>query len=303
MLLSLVIPVLNEAESLQPLFREIDEVARQAGYDIEIIFVDDGSTDGSWEIIQKLADADARVQGIKFRRNFGKAAALSAGFRASQGDFIVTLDADLQDDPHEIPRFLETLADEYDLVSGWKQVRHDPQHKVVSSHVFNWMVSTLTGVHLHDHNCGMKCYRREAVRDLKLYGEMHRFLPVLAAAKGYRVGEMVIHHRQRRFGQSKYGLGRIVRGFFDLFTVKFLTTYGQRPMHLLGSCGAILIVVALLAALISWHAAAIAALIIGVQLLVSGLLAELLVAQRAGSQETYSIDRQTNHSVELYGQR
>ena len=302
-MLSLVIPVLNEAESLEPLYREIDEVARRGSYELDVLFIDDGSTDGSWRVIERLADADSRVQGIKLRRNFGKAAALSAGFRSSQGDIVITLDADLQDDPHEIPRLLETLGDDFDLVSGWKQVRHDPQHKVISSHIFNWMVSTLTGVHLHDHNCGMKCYRREVVRDVRLYGEMHRFLPVLAAAKGYRVGEMVIHHRERRFGRSKYGLGRIVRGFFDLFTVKFLTTYGQRPLHLLGSAGAILIGIALLAALLSWPATAIAAMIVGVQLIVSGLLAELLVAQRVGNQDTYSIEQQTSHSTELYPQR
>jgi dolichol-phosphate mannosyltransferase len=167
-MLSIVIPVYNEAESLSLLHGELDEVAREHGYDLDIIFIDDGSNDGSWSVIEQLATTDPRVHGIRFRRNFGKAAALSAGFKAARGDVIMTLDADLQDDPHEIPRFLATLNDrELDVVSGWKKVRHDPWHKVGPSRVFNWLVSTITGVPLHDHNCGMKCYRREVVGEVR----------------------------------------------------------------------------------------------------------------------------------------
>src|SRR5687768_3369148 len=167
-MLSTVIPVYNEAESLETLHRELDEVARGHGYDLEMVFVDDGSKDQSWQVIQRLAGDDARVRGIRFRRNFGKAAALSAGFRAARGELVMTLDADLQDDPHEIPRFLEEIGQERDVVSGWKRKRHDPWHKVFPSRVFNWLVSTLTGVKLHDHNCGMKCYRREIFNEVRL---------------------------------------------------------------------------------------------------------------------------------------
>ncbi len=177
------------------------------------------------------------MRGIRFRRNFGKAAALNAGFRAARGETIITLDADLQDDPHEIPKFLAKIDEGCDVVSGWKQVRHDPWHKVLPSRVFNWLVSHMTGVRLHDHNCGMKSYRREVFDEVRLYGELHRFVPVLADARGFRIGEVVINHRPRKFGKSKYGVSRIAKGFFDLLTVKFLTGFGQRPQHLLGMVG------------------------------------------------------------------
>jgi dolichol-phosphate mannosyltransferase len=236
-MLSLVIPVYNEVESLRELHRELDEVAQANGYTLDVVFVDDGSNDGSWELIETLAKEDPRVQGIRFRRNFGKAAALSAGFKAAQGKIVLTLDADLQDDPHEIPRFLAEMDQGYDVVSGWKQVRHDPWHKVGPSRVFNWLVGWMTGVKLHDHNCGFKCYRREIFDEVKLYGELHRFVPVLAAARGWKVSEIVVRHRARKFGHSKYGFRRFVKGFLDLLTVYFLTGFGQRPQHLLGTIG------------------------------------------------------------------
>jgi dolichol-phosphate mannosyltransferase len=236
--ISLVIPVYNEKDSLAPLYAEIAAVAQAVPpLDLEVVFVDDGSRDGSWEIIRDLARAHPEVHGLRLRRNFGKAAALSAGFRQARGDLIITLDADLQDDPAEVPHFLEKLAAGFDVVSGWKRVRHDPWHKVWPSRVFNGLVSWLTGVHLHDHNCGMKCYRAGIFREIRLYGELHRFIPVLAAARGYRVGEIEIRHRARRFGRSKYGVRRFVKGLLDLLTVKFLTGFGQRPQHLLGSIG------------------------------------------------------------------
>ena len=236
-MLSAVIPVYNEVESLPALHAELSEVARENGYQLEIIFIDDGSRDGSWDAIERLAAADPRVRGIRFRRNFGKAAALSAGFEAAQGEYVVTLDADLQDDPHEIPRFLAEMEKGFDCVSGWKQVRHDPWHKVGPSRVFNWLVGRLTGVKLHDHNCGFKCYRREIFPEVRIYGELHRFVPVLAAARGWTVGEIVVNHRARKFGQSKYGVSRIIKGFLDLLTVYFLTGFNQRPQHLLGTLG------------------------------------------------------------------
>ena len=232
-MLSVVVPVFNEVESLEPLYQELVEVAATNGYDLDLVFVDDGSADGSWDEIRRLASADARVTGLRFRRNFGKAAALSAGFAQARGDLVMTLDADLQDDPHEIPRFLAEMQNQFDVVSGWKKVRHDPLGKVFPSRVFNRFVSTLTGVRLHDHNCGMKCYRREVFDEIHLYGELHRFVPVLAAARGFRIGEIAIQHRPRKFGRSKYGLTRIIKGFLDLLTVKFLTGFGQRPQHLL----------------------------------------------------------------------
>nr|NIP85061.1 glycosyltransferase [Planctomycetales bacterium] len=228
-MISAVIPVLNEAESLEQLHGELDAVATQHGYRLDIIFVDDGSTDHSWAVIRRLASQDPRVHGIRFRRNFGKAAALRAGFDAAQGDLVMTLDGDLQDNPHEIPHFLEKLKEGYDVVSGWKKVRHDPWHKVIPSRIFNWLARRLTGVRLHDHNCGMKCYRREVLADLHLYGEMHRFVPVLAAAKGFRIGELTVQHRPRLYGKSKYGAKRLLKGFLDLLTVAFLTGFGHRP--------------------------------------------------------------------------
>lgn len=310
-MLTTVIPVFNEVESLESLYRELDAVARQQGYDLDIVFVDDGSSDGSWRVIERLAEADPRVRGIRFRRNFGKAAALSAGFAAARGDFVMTLDADLQDDPAEIPRFLAHMDEGFDVVSGWKKVRHDPWHKVFPSRIFNALVSKLTGVRLHDHNCGMKCYRREVLGEVRLYGELHRFVPVLAHARGFRVGELVINHRARKFGQSKYGVRRFVKGFLDLLTVKFLTGFGQRPQHLLGTIGLASFVVGTLGLIylaLYWLTAqlypqwnlmplhqrpaviySMGALLLGCQLMSIGFLAELITAYHGRDADTYSV--------------
>jgi glycosyltransferase involved in cell wall biosynthesis len=314
--ISIVTPVYNEVESLRPLHAEIAEVARRHGLDLEMLFIDDGSRDGSWKVIQELAAQDGRIHGIRFRRNFGKAAALSAGFHAARGDVILTLDADLQDDPAEIPRFLEALdgPEAVDVVSGWKRVRLDPWHKVWPSRVFNALVSWVTGVRLHDHNCGMKVYRALVFREIRLYGELHRFIPVLAAARGYRVGEIAIRHRPRRFGRSKYGVRRFVKGFLDLLTVKFLTGFGQRPQHLLGSLG--LVSFALgnfgMAYLgVTWlinffcpdsfpplHQRplliySVAALLLGAQMMSIGFLAELMTAYMSRDEDSYSVAEQT----------
>ncbi len=321
-MLSAVIPVFNEVESLRELHRELDEVAREHEYELEIIFIDDGSTDGSWDEIQKLATEDSRVRGIRFRGNFGKAAGLSAGFKEARGEFVFTLDADLQDDPHEMPNFLEEMKSGLDVVSGWKKVRHDPWHKVGPSRVFNWLVGFLTKVKLHDHNCGFKCYRGEILGELQLYGEMHRFVPVLAAARGCKVGEVVVQHRARKFGHSKYGFRRFVKGFLDLLTVHFLTGYGQRPQHLLGTLGLIsfflggLGVVAL-TAMWFWsrldsvdgnelhlHERAIfyysmAAVLLGAQFITVGFLAELLTAYHMKDVSTYSIRERTDKEHQL----
>jgi dolichol-phosphate mannosyltransferase len=310
-MLSIVIPVYNERESLAPLHAELAEVARDRGYDLDIIFVDDGSSDDSWREIESLAERDPRISGVRFRRNFGKAAALSAGFEQARGDLVMTLDADLQDNPAEIPLFLDAIAGGLDVVSGWKQVRYDPWHKVGPSRVFNWMVSKLTGVALHDHNCGMKCCRREVLNEVRLYGELHRFVPVLAAARGFRVGEVVVRHRPRRYGQSKYGVNRIVKGFLDLLTVRFLTGFGQRPQHLLGAAGLVCFVAGLtglgylaldnvLAALapgsqLSWldpqraFLGAAMFILLGVQLMSLGLVAELIVDRSSRGSDRYSV--------------
>jgi len=319
-MLSTVIPVHNEEESLAQLHHELSEMARENGCELDIIFVEDGSTDGSWKVIEQLAEKDSRVRGIRFRRNFGKAAALSAGFAVAKGDLVMTLDADLQDDPREIPRFLAEMENNLDVVSGWKKVRHDPWHKVGPSRVFNAMVSRLTGVKLHDHNCGFKCYRREIFNEVRLYGELHRFVPVLAAARGYRVGEIVIEHRPRQFGHSKYGVTRIVKGFLDLLTVKFLTGFGQRPQHLLGSIGLAsfsLGTLGMLILAICWifsrllvaggalvepfhlhqHFPAViysvSFLLLGGQLMSTGFVAELFVAYQGKDANAYSIATQT----------
>lgn len=240
--LSVVVPLLNEEATLEELHRQLLAVAEAVGYDLQIVFVDDGSTDRSWEIIRTLSDGRAGTEGIRFRRNFGKADALSAGFAAATAPIVVTMDADLQDDPAEVPKLLEKLGsnadgETYDVVSGWKVDRQDPWHKRWPSLVFNALVSRLMKVELHDHNCGLKAYRREALDEVRLYGELHRFVPVLAAARGYRVTEVGVRHHAREHGYSKYGASRIVKGLLDLITVKFLTGYGDRPQHLLGGVG------------------------------------------------------------------
>ncbi len=313
--LSVVIPVHNEEESLPELYRQLDDVRREHEYRMEVLLVDDGSTDCSWQVIEQLARHDPTVHGIRLRRNFGKAAALRAGFDHARGELVLTMDGDLQDDPAEIPRFLEAIREGYDVVSGWKRVRHDPWHKVWPSRVFNWMVSRLTGVKLHDHNCGMKCYRREVLQEVPLYGELHRFVPVLAAARGFRVGEIAIHHRPRKFGKSKYGVKRFVKGFLDLLTVKFITGYGYRPQHLLGTLGLVAFLLGFLGLLyltVLWFVSrmgtgeevvhlhqralfyyCLAALLLGGQLISIGFLAELITAHHARSSDVYSVAQRT----------
>jgi glycosyltransferase involved in cell wall biosynthesis len=236
---SVILPVLDEVESLGVLHRELTEALERLGRSYEILFIDDGSRDGSFQLIEKLTIEDPRVRGFQFRRNFGKAAALAVGFREAQGDIILTLDADLQDDPAEIPKLLAGLEDGFDLVSGWKQDRQDPRTKTWPSRLFNWVTGWLTGVRLHDFNSGFKIYRREVVQEIRLYGELHRFIPVLAAWRGFQVAEVPVHHRTRRYGRSKFGSARLWRGFLDLLTVLFLTRYTRRPLHLFGGLGLI----------------------------------------------------------------
>ncbi len=237
MKLSTVIPVYNEVESLRKLHGELSDVAREQGYDLELIFVDDGSTDRSWEAIEQLGQQDPRVRGIQFRRNFGKSAALSAGFAAASGELIFTLDADLQDDPREMPKFLAEIERGCDVVSGWKRKRHDPWHKIGPSRIFNWLVGILTGVRLHDHNCGFKCYRHAVFDEVRLYGEMHRFVPIYASWQGARVTEMPVNHHPRTRGKSNYGIERTLKVVLDLIVVKFLASYATKPIYVFGGFG------------------------------------------------------------------
>ena len=234
--LTFVIPVKDEQATLATLFRGIAAQATKITDCLEVIFVDDGSTDESWMVIQQLAaENPEHVKAIRFRHNVGKAAALAAGWKESGGDIVFTMDADLQDDPEEIPRFLEKMREGFDVVTGWKRTRHDPWHKVLPSRIFNCILSRVNNVQLHDHNCGFKCYRSEVVKSLPMYGEMHRMVPSLAAMQGFRTAEIPVKHHPRRHGRSKYGLKRFLRGFLDMWTVYFLQNFRQRPMHLMGA--------------------------------------------------------------------
>ncbi|MGB4309412.1 MAG: glycosyltransferase family 2 protein [Candidatus Cloacimonadaceae bacterium] len=252
MRISFVIPALNEQDSLQQLTAEIQDHCPTQ--DHEIIYIDDGSTDESFKIMGELAAKDERIKVVRFRRNFGKAAALQKGFSVADGEIVFTLDADLQDDPSEIPAFLAKLDEGYDLVSGWKQKRKDPWHKRWPSKLYNWVTARTFGLKLKDYNCGFKAYRKSLVKELVLYGEMHRYIPVLAHSMGYKVGQIPVHHRARKFGKSKYGTERYLRGLFDLLTVRMVTHYSKSPLYLFGRWG---LVSTLLGLVISGYLAAL----------------------------------------------
>jgi len=305
--ISVVIPLLDEEASLVELIARLEEVLPTlAGEHYEVIFVDDGSRDGSFEIIRRAHERNQRIHGIRFRRNYGKSAALAVGFERTRYDIIVTLDADLQDDPAEIPRLLAKLDEGYDLVSGWKQIRHDPLEKTLPSKLFNQVVSVVSGLRLHDFNCGLKAYRSEVVRSLLLYGEMHRYIPALAHWEGFRVTELPVRHHRRKYGRSKFGASRYVKGFLDLLTVILTTRYLKRPLHLFGSIGTLLLVAGFAIALgltIEWILGgtyltnrplllmAVAFMIVGMQLISIGLVGELIVRQSQSTRE-YQIREQ-----------
>ncbi|HET9017519.1 MAG TPA: glycosyltransferase family 2 protein [Thermomicrobiaceae bacterium] len=305
--LSVVVPLLNEAESLPTLYQELTHELRSIGLPYEMIFVDDGSTDGSSRILRALHASDEHVEVVEFRRNFGKSAALQAGFSIARGDAVVTLDADLQDVPAEIPHLLAELERGADLVSGWKVDRQDPVGKRAPSAVFNSAVRLATGVKLHDFNCGLKAYRAEVLREVHLYGELHRYVPVLAHFRGFRVAEVPVSHRPRRFGTSKFGPGRFARGFFDLLTVLFLTQYTRRPLHLFGWFGlstlsAGFVINAYLAAM--WFMGnpigqrplltlGVLLMIIGAQFVSFGLVGEMIAS--GSSQQEFSVRRYLDH--------
>jgi glycosyltransferase involved in cell wall biosynthesis len=237
--LTLVIPLLNEEESLRPLMQQIRDVLAKEKLTYEVLFIDDGSTDGSITVLEELHNKYNEVQVIQFRRNFGKAAAYTAAFQRAKGTFVITMDADLQDDPAEIPHLLAKLDEGYDLVSGWKKKRFDPLGKTLPSKFFNWVTGRVSGIDIHDFNCGLKAYRNEVVKDVRVLGELHRYIPVLAHMEGYRVGEIPVQHHPRQFGVTKYGWGRLLKGFLDLLTVMYIGKYMGRPLHLFGTMGLI----------------------------------------------------------------
>jgi glycosyltransferase involved in cell wall biosynthesis len=304
--LSVVIPLLDEEQSIRPLHSSLITVLEAVGREYEIIFVDDGSEDDTFGILASLHEQDPEhIRVIEFRRNFGKTAALTAGFRQARGEVVITMDADLQDDPTEIPGLLAELNEETDLVVAWRHERQDPLSKRLPSKVANTAVSLLTGVKIHDLNCGFKAYRREVVQDLKLYGELHRFIPVLAHWRGYRVTEHKVVHRARQYGQSKYGFERLGRSFLDFGMVLFLTYYLKRPMHLFGTLGALLFLIGFAIGLyltglwvigvgIGWRPLlflGILAMIVGVQMASIGLLGEMIRNFAYHPEEEYSIRR------------
>ncbi len=313
-LVSITIPLLNEAESLPELTAWIDRVLKASGLDAELIFVDDGSTDGSWAVIEELAQKYPIVKAIRFTRNYGKAAGLQTAFDAARGDVVITMDADLQDSPDEIPELVRLIRDEgYDLVSGWKKKRYDPISKTIPTKLYNWATRKMSGIYLHDFNCGLKAYRGNVVKQVELYGDMHRYIPVLASRLGYRkIGEKVVEHRPRKYGTTKYGLSRFIKGPLDLLTVSFVSKYGKRPMHLFGTWGAVMFligfgvfgylgvykfwamnngIVARNIAEMSLFYVALAAMIIGTQLFVGGFLAEL-VRGNSPDRKKYNIEEQ-----------
>ena len=237
--IAVVIPIFNEKESLKELSLKLANVLKRIGKSYEILFIDDGSTDGSFDIIKEIHENDSNVKGIKLRKNFGKAVALSIGFQRARGKIVVTMDGDLQDEPEEIPKFLKKIEEGYDLVSGWKQKRNDPVIRVIPSRIFNKVTALFTGVKLHDINCGLKCYKREAIEQINIYGELHRYIPIMVAGRGFRISEIPVEHHYRRFGESKYGPGRFIKGFFDLLTILLITRYKERPLHFFGISGMI----------------------------------------------------------------
>ncbi len=324
-ILSVIVPVFNEQESLVQLIDELSAGIGNAVRKFEVILVDDGSTDESWRVITELSQLvepnTAPVFGIRLRRNFGKAAALTAGMKIARGELILMLDADLQDDPAEFPVMLRQIEAGYDVVNGWKERRLDPWHKVYPSKVFNWMVGAMSGLRLHDHNCGLKLFRTDVAREIQIYGELHRFIPVLAHARGFKVTEVAVNHRPRQHGYSKYGVRRFIRGLLDLLTVTFLTGFGRRPSHALGTIGLAFLSLGLLGLgylSLLWLAMqvgliqpavpignrpllaySIAVSLLGGQALSLGLLAELIVANTTRTADSFSIRETTEGKAGL----
>lgn len=313
--ISVVIPVFNEEESLPELTHWISRVMNAHGFSYEIILINDGSTDRSWEILQELSLRNNRIKGLNFTRNYGKSAALDAGFKRAQGEVVITMDADLQDSPDEIPDLYKMVKDGLDVVSGWKKERHDPISKTIPSKFFNGVTRWISGIQLHDFNCGLKAYRNKVVKNITVYGEMHRYIPLLAKWSGFpKIGEKVVQHQARKYGYSKFGLERFLNGFLDLITVSFVHKYKKKPMHFFGLLGTFSFMTGFLITL--WlifdkiysmrngmkvreivdqplFFLALVALIIGVQLFVTGFIAELMTSSQSKEAE-YKIDEEIN---------
>ncbi|AMQ58079.1 glycosyltransferase family 2 protein [Algoriphagus sanaruensis] len=313
--ISVVIPVFNEEESLPELTNWISRVMQEHGFSYEIIFINDGSTDRSWDIIQQISEQNQCIKGLNFTRNYGKSAALDAGFKRAEGEVVITMDADLQDSPDEIPGLFQMVSEGLDVVSGWKKERHDPLSKTIPSKFFNGVTRWISGIELHDFNCGLKAYRKKVVKNISVYGEMHRYIPLLAKWNGFpKIGEKVVQHRARKYGYSKFGLERFLNGFLDLITVSFVHRYKKKPMHFFGSLGSLSFLGGFL--ITSWlifqkiyglskgenvreivdqplFFLALVAIIIGVQLFVTGFIAELMTSSQSKEAE-YKIDEEVN---------
>lgn len=311
--LSVVIPLYNEEESLPELITWVNRVMEENHFSYEIILVDDGSNDGSWKVIEELARKDSRVHGIKFRRNYGKSAALHCGFEDARGDVVITMDADLQDSPDEIPELYRMITEEdFDLVSGWKKKRYDPITKTIPTKIYNATARKFSGIYLHDFNCGLKAYKNNVVKNIEVYGEMHRYIPILAKQAGFtRIGEKVVHHQARKYGVTKFGLNRFINGFLDLLSVTFITRFAKKPMHLFGALGTVLFIIGFFAAgwlgiekLIAlskeikaplvthnpYFYIALTCMILGTQLFLAGFLAEL-ISRSANDRNVYRIEK------------
>lgn len=313
--ISIIVPLYNEAESLNELYSWIVRVMKENNFSYEIIFINDGSTDDSWKIIEHLHTTDPQVRGIKFRRNYGKSPALYCGFKLAEGDVVITMDADLQDSPDEIPILYKMVMDEqYDLVSGWKKKRYDPLSKTIPTKLFNATARKVSGIHnLHDFNCGLKAYRRDVVKNIEVYGEMHRYIPYLAKNAGFsRIGEKVVHHQARKFGKSKFGgINRFFNGYLDLLSLWFLSKFGIKPMHFFGVLGSLMFIIGFFAVVfvgldklwsmyhgLPYHLVtespyfylALTAMIIGTQLFLAGFIGEL-ISRNAPGRNNYQIEK------------
>lgn len=312
--ISLVIPLFNEEESLPELHEWIVEVMKSNGFSYEVIFVDDGSKDKSWAVVESLKSKDPHVRGIKFQRNYGKSAALQKGFEAAEGEYVVTLDADLQDSPEEVPEMIRMIKEEdYDLVSGWKKKRYDPLSKTIPTKLYNWTARKLTGIYLHDFNCGLKAYKSSVVKSIELYGDMHRYIPPLAKYAGFnKIGEKVVQHQARKYGTTKFGLNRFVNGPLDLLSVVFMGRFGKKPMHFFGFIGTLLFILGFGIALylgidkiISLFQSepakliadrtefyiALTAMVIGSQFFLAGFVAEL-IGRNSSSRNVYLVEKE-----------
>jgi len=312
--ISVVVPLYNEDESLPELLAWIDRVMKEHSFSYEAILIDDGSKDTSWEVINQLQDLYAGVRGIKFRRNYGKSAALFCGFEAAQGDVVITMDADLQDSPDEIPELYRMVKEEnYDIVSGWKQKRYDPITKTIPSKFFNRTARAVSGIRLHDFNCGLKAYNYKVVKSIEVYGEMHRYIPILAKEAGFtRIGEKIVQHQERKYGVTKFGLSRFVNGFLDLISISFMTRFGKKPMHFFGLMGSLMFAIGFMssawigvqklislsqgvkAALITdspYFYIALTTMVIGTQMILTGFVAEL-VSRSSSDRNLYQIDKE-----------